>query len=378
MDDKYSLDFGDRNYVDVDIPRAPGISRGVVPIGFWDGATKMSLLASAFCISPTLKSGDVVFATAKHVFADVIEGLAVKPFIAVPRSSNNLKSLVMVPIREVCCAEQYADVALFVVNPMRDAPEVESKPAVFKVTFGPPRVGEHCLALGFPQNREATDYRLTASDGVIEEVHERRRDGAFITYPSFRVGASYTPAMSGGPILGTDGRVIGVVSTGCDIGNPQDAFSYGATIGSILELSLDLYTDSGEMRECPVPYLAHLGFIGDRADPVVTLDRMQDGLTLTWRPPIESNEGDGLQQDGSPAETEFPPRLGEETQALAAWRSRPSQASHRLGCTSICLGGSHPLQLALRRALAGVRYRGLLVPDPVKSVYRPGHVLEFS
>jgi Trypsin-like peptidase domain len=115
-----------------------------------------------------------------------------------------------VPIRRAYCSEKYADVALFVVNPKQDAPLVKSEPAVFNVTFGPPRVGEHCLALGFPQNRESIDYRLAASNGVIEEVYESRRDSAIVSYPSFRVGTRYAPAMSGGPILSTDGRVIGL------------------------------------------------------------------------------------------------------------------------------------------------------------------------
>ena len=260
-----------------------------MPIGFLSEDSRISLLATAFCISPTFKSGDVIFATAKHVFTDIIDGLAVQPFIALPQSKENLKSLVGIPIRRAYCAEMYADVALFVVNPKRDAPSIESEPAMLRLTFGPPRVGEHCLALGFPQNREAIDYRLAASNGVIEELHERRRDSAVVSYPSFRVGANYAPAMSGGPILGVDGRVIGIVSTGWDTGNPVDAFSYGATIGSILELKLNLYNDSGELEEFTVPQLADLGFIGARDDPAITLERTQEGVTLTWAPPpIES------------------------------------------------------------------------------------------
>jgi hypothetical protein len=253
--------------------------------------SQISLLATAFCVSPSFKSGDIIFATAKHVFTDIIDGLDVMPFIALPRSSDDLKSLVVVPIRRAYCAEKYADVALFVVNPKQDAPLVRSEPSMFRVTFGPPRVGEHCLALGFPQNRKATDYKLAASNGVIEEVHERRRDSAVVSYPSFRVGASYAPAMSGGPILGIDGRVIGVVSTGLDTETSEDAYSYGATIGSILELTLGIHNDSGELEELRVPQLADFGFIGDRNDPSITLDRTEDGVTLTWLPPVKSQDG---------------------------------------------------------------------------------------
>jgi hypothetical protein len=89
--------------------------------------------------------------------------------------------------------------------------------------------------------------------------------------------------MSGGPIIDIHGRVIGVISHGTDAREAGDVTGYGASIGAIIELKLDLEDDNGDVFEFAIPQLADMGFLGSGSDARITLRRDDDGVTLTWK-----------------------------------------------------------------------------------------------
>lgn len=116
-----------------------------------------------------------------------------------------------------------------------------------------PAVGENCLALGYSTMRIGNlsglnghlDIGLSSSRGKIEEVHPSFRDNVKVTFPSFRTDALYSRGMSGGPVLGTSGRVIGIVSTcmeSSEKGIPHT--SYCALVAGLFELDVPVGEDS--------------------------------------------------------------------------------------------------------------------------------------
>jgi S1-C subfamily serine protease len=114
-----------------------------------------------------------------------------------------------------------------------------------------PNVGDHVAAFGFRQGmvkatRTASggrhldlDSLLTASVGVVRDVHHLRRDQR-LPFPCFHIGARFDGGMSGGPVLNEAGKLIGVVCSGVD-GPPSDLepVAYAASVG-VLE-TLDVF-----------------------------------------------------------------------------------------------------------------------------------------
>jgi hypothetical protein len=52
--------------------------------------------------------------------------------------------------------------------------------------------------------------RLAVTRGLVEEIHRERRDSR-LSWPCFLTDARYQGGMSGGLVIGDDGRVVGVV-----------------------------------------------------------------------------------------------------------------------------------------------------------------------
>lgn len=279
---RYEFSFERAESIDVDID-ASGLAITVVPVAFSHRGS-FSMQGTAFCVAGFI-SGDVIFATAKHVVSELAETRETDAFILLPRgldTKEDRRSLIGVRIHQVALAESYSDVAFVVANPKNSELSVVTTLKCLPVTFGPPEVGQHCMALGYPQEPGANSYEMRASRGTIEEVHPRRRDNVMSTFPSFRTNALYKPGMSGGPIIDTSGRVIGIVSHGTEAHKLENVTGYGASIGAIVEMKLDLVNNAGEIEEFAISQLADMGFLGNRRDPAVTLSRNDDGVTLTW------------------------------------------------------------------------------------------------
>jgi S1-C subfamily serine protease len=273
--------------VDID---AAGLSTAVAPVAFRKDRTFFAMQGSAFCIAG-FESGEVIFATAKHVIEELVDNPQLEAFLLLPAglaTREERRSLIGVRVHQIALAEAYSDAALMVANPRQSELDVVSRLTSMPISFGPPQVGQYCMALGYPQEPGSTNYKLLASRGTIEEVHPRRRDNAMSTFPSFRTNALYKHGMSGGPIVATSGRVIGIISHGTEADKREFIVGYGASIAAIAELKLDLYDNSGTIHEFSIVQLADMGFLGSSSEPAVTLHRADDGVTLTWASP-----GDG-------------------------------------------------------------------------------------
>ena len=149
----------------------------------------------------------------------------------------------------------------------------------------PPALEENCLAIGYPNIQVGTAIEskaighidLCTSRGLIEEIHESRRDSSLVTFPSFRCGALYLPAMSGGPVISVDGRSIGVVSTGMSASPGVPATSYCALTAGLLEIDIPIEGPRVTMAEAIEKGLVPVG------GPRTTLTRDDEsGVTIGW------------------------------------------------------------------------------------------------
>jgi S1-C subfamily serine protease len=139
------------------------------------------------------------------------------------------------------------------------------------------------MAVGYPQEPGVIAYQMVASRGVIQEVHPRRRDSVMSTFPSFQTTALYKPGMSGGPIIDTKCRVVGVVAHGTESDDPRLVTGYGASIAGLVEFKIDLHNDDGVLQEFTFDELTKAGAL-QVGGHYVTLVRDEGGVTLDWRP----------------------------------------------------------------------------------------------
>lgn len=111
-----------------------------------------------------------------------------------------------------------------------------------KISPGLPKVGSRCFAVGYHSmewkdcsNADAQVFqKFSASRGEIRQLHSPRRDAAVLNFPCFETSARFDGGMSGGPIMGKNGSVIGVVCS--SYGSPEENghISYGSLIGPAL------------------------------------------------------------------------------------------------------------------------------------------------
>jgi len=273
--------FGDTTTVD---PWASGLLTSIVPVIFRRAGEQVFGQGTAFCVT-ALVNGEAIFVTAKHVIDELRHNPEIEPFILLPRGLGNdadRRSLVGVRVQGISLAESYSDVALMVINVRESGLPVTTELKMQEITFGQPRLGDPCLALGYPQQLGPVSYTLQGSRGLIEEIHPRQRDRSLSTFPSFRTTGLFVPGMSGGPIIDTGGRVVGVISHGTDALESGSAIGYGASVAAISELKLDLHVDDGQVHEFTIQELVDMGALGRGSDSYVTLERRGDGITLIW------------------------------------------------------------------------------------------------
>jgi hypothetical protein len=268
------------------IPR--NILTAIVPLTLRD-QQGVKPLGTAFSVGH-FPSGHSVFVTAKHVVdcnlppQPGVDILAIMPVS--PEHDQAPLQLTGARTVQMSLAEEFCDVALLVVD-RRTAPlQVFADLRNMPLTFGRPQVGGKCLALGYSdmaigkltEDAGPWDFKLRASQGVIEELHPTKRDASMVNFPSFRTNAYYEHGMSGGPLVNENGRVIGVVSSSYD---QAHATAYAAAVAAIGELSIDLEDQRGNVATWPMKQLAEDGILNlDRGQ--VTLARDNSGLVLTW------------------------------------------------------------------------------------------------
>ncbi|CAM3378794.1 serine protease [Mycobacterium colombiense] len=280
----YVFDFRNSDVVVVDVMGAK-IGPTVVPVLYRHDGTRTSIEGSAFCIASSPDSPQALYVTARHVVEQLVPPrLGVEPFVLIPGNELHVdgatpRYLHAVPIKHVTMAETYCDVAVLIVD-RSDSPTEGIVPKTLRLSSSEPAVGEHCMALGYPQNVDELLYILQASRGRIEEVHPRQRDSSLVDFPSFRTTGTYLPSMSGGPIVADDMDVIGVVSTGTDTADGQP-LGYGACVASILELTVNMLDGNGVRRDFRIPDLLREGYI-KRGDGDLEMTRTPGGVELRW------------------------------------------------------------------------------------------------
>ncbi len=90
------------------------------------------------------------------------------------------------------------------------------------------------------------DQRFAASQGTIQEVHCPARDAVMAPFPCFQTSARYDPGMSGGPVIGIDGLVHGVVCSSVHGLTDEEGYvSFASIVGPSALLQVTRLNDSG-------------------------------------------------------------------------------------------------------------------------------------
>jgi hypothetical protein len=272
-------------------PKPLGLMLSVVPVLIrGTDAVTVTPVGTAFCVAH-LHDGSSLFATARHVIEPVIDNIKREPFVLLPHCADGLVTpadLRGARIIEASVAESNSDVALLVV--VTDASI--AKPKRLALSFSAPRIGENCLAIGYLDMRVGVPISTTTSEwgdalgtsrGRIEKVHPAGRGRNPIgSFPSFRFSATYPSGVSGGPIIDTSGRTIGIASTSYE-SRQGPATSFGALTAALIELGLELPSPAdGKPISVTFSEVASEPAMGIN-EPSVRLSRSEDGpVIIQW------------------------------------------------------------------------------------------------
>ena len=113
-----------------------------------------------------------------------------------------------------------------------------------RIQLLPPPVGSIVAGFGYHSTAtlvEGDRVQLSTNpyttSGIVQEIHDLRRDSAMYTFPCFRTNARFDPAMSGGPVFSAAGLLCGIIS-GNVAPDPDDPngehVSYVATLWPIM------------------------------------------------------------------------------------------------------------------------------------------------
>jgi len=116
----------------------------------------------------------------------------------------------------------------------------------------PPFIGERIVAFGYPKTKHRVDRHGLArlglnphtTTGLVQEVHYEKRDSANHNYPCFQTDANFEHGMSGGPVFGPDGYIMGCICSGFTLSDSDQVnISYASLIWPFLGICTDPYTD---------------------------------------------------------------------------------------------------------------------------------------
>lgn len=117
-----------------------------------------------------------------------------------------------------------------------------------RISPGLPKLDTHCFAMGYHTMKcnvvidaihtHDVSQSYSCARGRIKALHFPHRDSGLLSFPCFETTSRFDPGMSGAPILGQHGGVIGVVCS--SFGElPDGHLSYGSLIGPALFLQID-------------------------------------------------------------------------------------------------------------------------------------------
>jgi S1-C subfamily serine protease len=126
-----------------------------------------------------------------------------------------------------------------------------------RLSPGLPKKGENCFAMGYHAmtcdkgivSAHSLTQSYSSSKGTINEIYLPRRDSSMLRFPCFETTSRFDGGMSGGPIIGENGNVIGVVCS--TISAPDDIrhTSYGSLIAPALLLQMEAMDNDGKIRK---------------------------------------------------------------------------------------------------------------------------------
>lgn len=282
-------DHGDGPRVAITVPaggyeRVPieqaGLHETIMPVLGWTG-TELHWLGTCFTIS-----NFGLLLTARHVIDQFLQayerelatdhaGLLVvwESDRPLPSSIPGVPAVVGGPMRvRRVSAHPTSDLALLQIElPVLDPP-VELPRLRLNVT--PPHVGQQCVALGLghaiasgqvlPGTPSEIHYerQLAASRGTVQDVHRIRRDSFLLPFPCFLTDARYTGGMSGSPVVGEDGKVVGLVmsSTDTKTADGEPYTSYAVLLADAMALHVIMRTD-GRERDLTLYELVEIGAV---------------------------------------------------------------------------------------------------------------------
>lgn len=122
-----------------------------------------------------------------------------------------------------------------------------------KIGLAPPLPQLKCIAFGYHTMEWSgadPNFRVShlfyCSQGAVEEIHIPRRDAVMAPFPCFRTSARYDAGMSGGPVIGEDGLVRGVVCSSIQGLNSDDGYtSYVSLIGPSALIQVERLNEDG-------------------------------------------------------------------------------------------------------------------------------------
>ncbi len=131
-----------------------------------------------------------------------------------------------------------SDLAILTLTPQNNIAH-QTTPTCFPIDLNPPNVGDSVTAFGYAE--QATrfvqhgndEYELAAitAPGVVRQVHAIRRDNGILNFPCFMTDAPFDHGMSGGAVVNSTGRLIGLISTSLPPSKPEEEHaSYAALL----------------------------------------------------------------------------------------------------------------------------------------------------
>ncbi len=269
-----AVSFADSDYQRIPVDHEK-LHESIVPVVTWTEGGPLIALGTAFAIT---QGG--LFLTARHVVDEFLDeydvaidngsaGLyllweSARP-VPSPHTSQPVPNCVgsLLPVR----VEQHptADLAL-----LRVALPTLTPPIRFPrlhLDVGLPEKGRSCVALAYDRMKLSGDVslkdhvegsvitvdyerQLAAARGEILDVYPVRRDTSLLTWPSFQTGGRYQGGTSGGPVIGENGLVAGVVSRSDAVHeSPDDGVFISAA--SLLISVLVMHAPSGVEGDPP-------------------------------------------------------------------------------------------------------------------------------
>jgi len=259
-------------------------------------------LGTAFCIA-VLENDQALFLTAAHVLqpvlaeswgqdgespADILVFLPSidPPNLSLPRPRGHICKVHDIGLEGTLLG---LDTAGFIVQLPPGALAVP-----LRLTFDQPVIGSRTAAIGyqeltvrhyFPELRQGRFFRsMDRAVGAVETVFPIRRDSALVTFPCFQTNARSPSGLSGGPVMDVQGRVIGVLSVGSEVGENTAATSYCSLLGPYVWVEFHIRSSSDALTPYTLGELIAAGTVPFPGNCRVFHCQV-NGVGVTWEQP---------------------------------------------------------------------------------------------